>query len=249
MAPISITIVEDEFMIAEDIKSLLLDHEYQLIDVFSKAEDALPSILGNPPDLLLVDIRLSGKMSGIELVKNVKLKFSIPVIYITANSDTDTYTKAKLTSPNAFLIKPFTHSNLLAAVDLALYNFAQNRTPDHISRSVDGEQPYSTYINKCLFIRVNGKHKKVCSENILFVEANGSYVSVQTDAERYVLSQNLNNFLIKTPLRQLVRIHRSYVINIDRVDSFDESSVLVLNHKLPISETYRAEFLSKIHCL
>lgn len=248
MTAISIAIVEDEFLIAEDIRSLLSDHAYKIIGPFVSAEDALPAMLSEPPDLLLADIRLTGKMTGIELVEKLKLNFPLPVIYITANSDSETYAKAKLTFPNAFLVKPFTHSNLLAAMDLALFNYSQNKVPDRIGRQHPcGE--YQAYIHKCLFIRVNGRHKKICPDNILFVEASGSYVNVQTDKDRYVLSQNLNTFISKTPLDCLVRVHRSYIVNVDKVDSFDDSSLMIMNHKLPISETYKGEFLSKVHCL
>ncbi|MEQ8424651.1 MAG: response regulator transcription factor [Cyclobacteriaceae bacterium] len=249
MAQICISIVEDEFTISEDIRSLLLDQGYNVNSTFASAEEAQPQLLNNPPDLLLADIRLSGTMTGIQLVGSLKKKFSLPVVYITASSDPETYAKAKATMPNAFLIKPFTHSNLLTAIDLALANFSLGKVPDQIDKPMPGERPYEAYIHKCLFIRSNGKHKKICSENIHFVEAAGSYVHIQTDGDRFTLAQNLNNFLKKTPLDNVLRVHRSYVININKVDSFDDSWLFIKNHKIPISDTYKSEFLARIHCL
>lgn len=249
MAGISITIVEDEFTIAEDIRSLLLDQGYSVNGVFERAEDALPDLLNKPPDLLLADIRLAGKQTGIQLVESVKKHFSLPIIYITASSDAETYAKAKLTLPNAFLVKPFTHSNLLAAIDLALFNFSNQTVPDRIVKAANEERTYDTYIHKCLFIRSNGRHKKICPENILFIEAAGSYVHIQADSDRYTLAQNLNSFITKTPLTNLVRVHRSYVVNINKVESFDDNSLYIKAHKLPISETYKGDFLEKIHCI
>lgn len=246
---ISVAIVEDEFAIAQDISTFLGDHGYQVIGIYESGEDALQELSITPPDLLLVDIRLLGEMTGIQLVERIKELYELPVIYITANSDRETYTKAKATLPNAFLVKPFTHSNLLAAVDLSLFNFSRNQVPDGISKSDGDTSSYETLIHKNLFVRANGKHEKISPGEIHFVKASGSYVHIHTEKNRYVLSQNLNSFLMKINLKELVRIHRSYAINIGNVESFDDTSLMIAGHKIPISESYRQEFLSRVRLL
>jgi DNA-binding LytR/AlgR family response regulator len=218
--------------------------------IFDKAEAALPFIVTESPDIILVDINLVGKMDGIELVSHLKDKIQLPVVYITANSDTATYERARKTNPHAFLVKPFTHANLLAAMDLALYHFSTESTPTLIERHVANEYPDGQFmVNQCLFVRTNGKYKKVCGSDLLFVEAAGSYVHIQTRTERHTLSQNLTHFQKKTPLPNLVRIHRSYIVNVDHVDSFEESYVFIQNHKLPLSDNFKTEFLARVHCL
>ncbi|MEJ0054722.1 MAG: response regulator transcription factor [Bacteroidota bacterium] len=213
-------------------------------------ETAFLFVLEMCPDIVLVDIQLSGTMDGIELVEKIRTRINLPIIYITANSDAKTYARAKSTKPHAFLVKPFTPSNLLAAVDLALHHFSIEKTPELIERPVLKEQADTQFvINQCLFIRTNGKYRKICSDDLLFIEAAGSYVHIQSQTERYTLSQNLAHFQKKTPLPNLVRIHRSYVVNIDHVDSFEESFVFVQNHKLPLGDNHRAEFLSRVHLL
>jgi DNA-binding LytR/AlgR family response regulator len=250
MEKIRTVVVEDEFVIAEDIQSRLGLAGYEVIGAFDRAEAALPFIVQNKPDIILVDIQLAGIQDGIHLVEEVRKNFSLPVIYITANSDIVTYERAKNTRPHAFLVKPFTPANLLAAIDLALYHFSNQTSPDQIERAeAKGHEVHPFAINNCLFIRTNGKYKKVSCEDMLFVEAAGSYVHIQTKNERFTLSQNLSHFQKSAPLPNLARIHRSYMINIDRVDSFEESFVYIKDHKLPLSENYRAEFLSKVRCL
>jgi len=185
-------------------------------------------------------------------VEGLQQQIKLPVIYITANSEKATYDRAKRTNPHAFLIKPFSTDNLLAAIDLALYNFAAGQIPQDISRNsagIDQSTDEQFLVNQCLFIRTNGKHKKILSDNILYIEASGSYIHLQTLSERFTLSQNLSQFQKKTPLAGFVRIHRSYIVNIYKVDSFEESYVYIQNNKLPISDLYKKEFLSRIHCL
>lgn len=251
MDKIRVVIVEDEFPIAEDIKLRLQKDGYDVLNVFDSAESALPYILQNNPDILLADIKLLGKTDGINMVEQVQQKMKLPVIYITANSDKATYDRARKTNPHAFLVKPFSPINLLSAIDLALYNFSSGLSPQDISRNATelNHSDEQFLVNQCLFIRTNGKHKKILSENILYIEASGSYIHLQTNAERFILSQNLSQFQKKSPLPGFVRIHRSYIVNITKVDSFEESCVFIQNNKLPISDLYRKEFLSQIHCL
>lgn len=249
MNKIKVVILEDEFIVSEDIKALLTDYGYEVTNIFDNAEEAEPFLLECPPDFILVDIQLAGSMTGIDLVNTINKSFSLPVIYITANSEPETYSRARATRPNAFLIKPFTPANLLASIDLALYNFAQEKMPEKIEKSSDVNEEFGALIHRCLFIKSNGKYRKLCPVDILFVEAAGSYVHIQTTEERFTLTQNLSNFLKKNPIENIIRVHRSYLVNLSKVDSFADSFLFIKDHKLPISESYKAEFMSKIHCL
>jgi len=250
MEKIRIIILEDEFAIAEDIRASLEKHGYEVTAIYDHAEAALPEVLNHPPDLLLIDINLAGAMNGIELVQRVQAALQLPVIYITANSDAATFESARATRPHAFLIKPFTPINLMASVDLALYNFSNDQSAEKIERITAVEVPASdVVINQSLFVRTNGKFKRLQCDDILFVEASGSYVHIQTTDQRFTLSQNLAQFQRKTPLSNFIKIHRSYVVNITKIDSFEDSFVFIQNHKLPLSESHKPEFLSRIHLL
>lgn len=251
MDKIKVVIVEDEFPVAEDIRLRLEQQGYEILSIFDNAEVALPFIVQNDPDILLIDIKLLGKTDGIGMVEALQQRMKLPIIYITANSDKATYDRAKKTNPHAFLVKPFSTANLLSAIDLALYNFSSGLSPQNISRDFtsvqNSDDPF--VVKQCLFIRTNGKHKKILSENILYVEASGSYIHLQTPTERFTLSQNLSQFQKKTPLPDFVRIHRSFIVNINKIDSFEDSCVYIQNNKLPISDLYKKDFLSRIHCI
>lgn len=249
MEKIRITIIEDEFVIAEDMRVSLEQHGYEVAHVFDRAEEALPNLLQEMPHIILVDIQLLGKMNGIELVQQLQTNRQVPIIYITANSDQATFEKAKATYPHAFLIKPFTPNNLIASIELALFNFSKELSPEKIERINQVDPQKSVIIHQTLFVKLNGRFKKIISDDILFAEASGSYVNIQTTEQRYTLSQNLAQFQRKTPLPNFIKIHRSYVVNITKIDSFEDSFVFIQNHKLPLSENHKPEFLSRIHLL
>jgi DNA-binding LytR/AlgR family response regulator len=249
MTKIKVLIVEDEFVIAEHLRGQLVDEGYDVLRVFDRAEEAEEFLKSEVPDILLVDVRLKGRMTGIDLVREFRKQHTLPVIYITANSDETTYERARETQPQAFLVKPFTPSNLAAAVDLALYNYSISNDSSATERPMHAETIVPYLVNGNLFVRTNGRHKKIVCDDILFVEASGSYVHLHTPAERYTLSQNLTHFQRKSPMACMVRVHRSYIVNLNHVESFEESFVFVANHKIPLSDNYRAEFLSRVHCL
>ncbi len=248
-APV-ITIVEDELIVAEDLRQTLEGEGYRVSGCFDTAEAALAHLLESPPDLVMVDIRLKGPMNGIELTEIVRKARNLPVVYITANADEETYRRAKRTKPQAFLVKPFNPRTLLAAVDLAFYNFSENQEAEDILQADALERKASSFpVADGFFIRAGGRHRKIKSEDLLYVEADGSYAKVVTGDGSHVISQNLSAFQRKVQIPGLIRIHRSYLVNIHRVDSFDETFVYLGNAALPLSKSYRPDFLAVLNAL
>lgn len=102
---------------------------------------------------------------------------------------------------------------------------------------------------EAVFARIDKRHLKIQLDSILYLEAAGSYLKLVTLKEEFSLSQNLSQFIRRNDIPVLVRIHRSYIINLNKVDSFDNESVYIRKNKIPISNSYREEFLSRVHCL
>ncbi len=101
-----ILIVEDEWIIGNDLKDNLETVGYEVVGIATSGEDAIQSVEENKPDIVLMDIMLHGKMDGIAAADKIQKKGKTPVIFLTAHSDTDTLNKAKTTAPFGYLIKP-----------------------------------------------------------------------------------------------------------------------------------------------
>jgi len=117
----NILIVEDEEMIAESIKSRLEMLGYQVPEMLSEGEEVLESVRASQPDLVLMDIRLRGRMDGIVVAKELRSRYDFPIIYLTAYCDDDTLERAKATEPEGFIVKPFSYADLRASIEIALY--------------------------------------------------------------------------------------------------------------------------------
>jgi PAS domain S-box-containing protein len=119
-----ILIVEDNRIVAEDIKLSLLNMGYEVCGVASSGEDALAVVKAERPDLVLMDIMLAGDMDGIAAAREVRMHFDTPVIFLTAYADKEMLQRAKQTEPLGYLVKPFQDLELQAAVENALYKHA-----------------------------------------------------------------------------------------------------------------------------
>lgn len=118
-----ILVVEDESIIAEDIMSQLQDLGYEVTAVASSGRESLDQIKKNPPDLVLIDIKLKGSMSGVEASDLIHNQFDIPVIFVTAFADKDTMERAKRTEPFGIIFKPFIKKELYGVIETALYKY------------------------------------------------------------------------------------------------------------------------------
>ncbi len=118
---VNILIVEDEIIIANDIKMSLEKFGYHITDMVRTGEVALEMVKETDPDLVLVDIKLNGKLDGIDITKIIQQEYHIPVIYITAFSNQKTLDKVKLTAPYGYITKPFEDKELFTSIEMALY--------------------------------------------------------------------------------------------------------------------------------
>ena len=117
---IKIMVVEDESIVAFDLKQRLESLGYEVVDIVSTGADAIQLVRNNEVDLILMDIILKGKLNGIETAILIKEEFNIPIIYNSANSDFKTQKEIKKTEPYGYLVKPFDDHKLEEAIKIIL---------------------------------------------------------------------------------------------------------------------------------
>jgi PAS domain S-box-containing protein len=122
-----VLIVEDELIIAQDLSHTLRRIGHSVIDVVTSGEEALQSVSQHTPDLVLMDIRLSGAVDGIEAARHIHSRWGIPVVFLTAHADDQTVREALLAEPWAYLLKPFDERELEVAIAVAAYKHRLER--------------------------------------------------------------------------------------------------------------------------
>jgi DNA-binding NarL/FixJ family response regulator len=125
MTGIKILIVEDEPLIAKNIRMYLNNNDFEVSGIAYDPEEALFQLKRNPPDFVILDINLESETDGIQLAEYINNNYNIPFVFLTSYSDKDTIDRAKKTNPSGFIVKPFNEKTLFATIEIALSNHAQ----------------------------------------------------------------------------------------------------------------------------
>ncbi|MEX0289301.1 MAG: LytR/AlgR family response regulator transcription factor [Flavobacteriaceae bacterium] len=242
----SILIVEDDMIIAADISTQLSKLGYDVMGINTKAEDALNTIAGNRPDLVLMDIVLSGKMNGIEAATHILEQYQIPVIFLTSNTDNATFQQALNARPFAFIAKPFQRSVVARTLQIALQRSAVEQDAQSDTSGSDGD--HVAAMEDRLFLRHRGHMVKVELSEILFVEADRNYCKVVTADRSYLLSVPLRNLETQLPQEQFLRVHRSFVVNLNKVDAISEyyEYLVIGKRHVPISRRQKEGVVKRL---
>lgn len=239
MSKIKILIVEDEMIISNNIKFSLMDSGYDITDQAINYTEAITALENEIPDIALLDIQLSGSKSGIELASEINKRFKIPFIFLTSNSDSHTVNKAKSVEPAAYLIKPFSRIELSTSIEIALYNFSKRHenalNQDHL------------VIKDSLFIKVNKTFTRIDFKDILFVKSDHIYIEINMfSGTKHVVRGSLNEYINKLSAN-FFRCHRSYIVNLDYLQTVTHNELVILEKTIPLGKRHREELLSVIN--
>ncbi len=221
-------IIEDDPITSLDLKETLIDEGMDVIGIARSVVQAKELIGKNTPDALLVDINLEGDDDGIDLVRS--LLFPLPVVYLTANSDEQTVKRAMGTNPGSFLTKPYDERDVFIALELAF----KNHNRESLGINENKPKPF-------LFLKNGNRFEKVKISEINYLKAEGSYTKFVTENAEYMLSSNLNTVSSKIDTGNFMRIHRSYVVNIENVTGLDNDYVFFGEENIPISRNYKED--------
>ncbi len=250
---INILIVEDESIVALDLANGLERDGYNITGIADNAEEAQQLFNNNEVDIVLMDVNIIGDKDGIDTAIEILKQKAVPIIYLTAFTDTATIDRIKQTHPAAFLSKPYNLTNVRIAIDLAVNNFAVSReqqTGKIIQLDKNNERNVSSperelilRMNDHIFVKSNYAFVKLKLCELLYVEADNNYISIVSAEKKFLLRLSLNQLLDKINYKSLVRIHRSYAVNINAIQSFNEQEVEINQQHLPIGRNYKEEFL------
>ncbi|MBL7825466.1 MAG: response regulator [Saprospiraceae bacterium] len=240
---LKILIVEDEMLIGAKISLFLTELGYEVTGLLPRAEEALLHVQENLPDIAVLDVRLKGEMDGIALAELLQKQHNIPVIFLTANSDDDTFRRAKATRPLAFLAKPFRKTELQRAIELTISRMELEANPALPDTKNEAENSY--LLDDRIFVRFKDRMVKIVFDAILYVEADRNYCRIFTQHKEYLLTMPMKALEDKLPPAQFQRIHRSHIVNLAHVDEVAEGHVLIGAKHLPLSQSLKEEFLKR----
>ncbi|MDR6967702.1 DNA-binding LytR/AlgR family response regulator [Flavobacterium arsenatis] len=240
---VNILLVEDELIIAEDMTNILEKIGYNVIGVAIDFDEAIEILETEKPDLILLDINLSGKRDGIELAEEINKRFSIPFIFTTSYTDTETLERAKHVNPVNYLVKPFKKEQLYTAIEIAIFNMAKKS--DSITKN-DENYGEALIIKDALFIKDKFKYTKLIINDILWIKSDGNYLEINTLTKKEIIRATMSGFMDRLNRSNFFRTHKSYIVNLDYLSRFETPYVTIVGTKIPISKTFSDELLKRL---
>lgn len=193
---------------------------------FLNAEDALTYLSENLVDVIFLDVEMPG-LSGFELMD--RLVYTPQVILTT--SKTEYAYDAFQYNVTDYLKKPFTYQRFLEAVQKI-----QVRKDEQDAESGTDH----------IFIKADGKLVRLENDDILFIESMGDYVKFVTAEKKYITHNTIKNLETKVDPQRFMKVHRSFIVNMARIDDIQESSLYIKGNNIPISKAHKSKVMQKI---
>lgn len=245
---ISILIVEDDTLIAQDLKEMLEEVGYTEVYRVRNYEQATTILSTKSVDLVLLDINLREALTGIHLAAHINQSYQLPFIYITSYSDAATIADVKQTKPAGFLLKPYSKALLLASIEIALFNFSHhsNAAETAIQSSLPDDAESDLIINNHLLVKDNYHFIKVPLADILWFESDKNYITVKTIDKKYIIRCSLKKLVEHLPVTDFIKCYKQFIINIYHVESFSADNVTINGEAIPVSRAAQEEVLQKL---
>jgi len=196
---------------------------------FENAQLALQALQDEDIDLLFLDVEMP-RMSGLDLLKSLSRKPQIILVTSYEKYAVDAFDF----DVTDFLVKP---------IDFARFVKAVNKASDRMKRSIPTDEDYD------MFVKDGTQLIKINTGDIIFITALSDYVKIATPQKEYAILYTMKNILDKLPRNKFCRVHRSYIIRLDKIDKIEDHIIEIGDTLIPISKSYRDDLYRKLNLL
>ena len=221
-------IIDDEPLSRDVLRKYI--HRVKDLDLVAECADAFEAthqLNMHRADLLFLDINMPG-LSGISFVRSLTVS---PLIIFTTAYPEFAVEGFELNALD-YLVKPFSFERFLKAVNRALERIGESRTPPDEPRKI--------------LVKADKKLYAVEFSRMLFVEGQGDYIRIWFDDRKLMVHDTIKNFLKALPKEEFMRIHKSYIVHLDRIDCIEGNQVRLGDHTIPVSPASREELLNRL---
>ena len=204
----------------------------ELVASYTNPIKAIKTLREEKIELLFLDIEMD-ELTGIQLLKSLTRK---PIVIFTTAFDSYALEGYDLNVTD-YLLKPISFERFIKAIDKAVNQLNPDRK-GHIQKDSMISNPMDDF----LFVKTESKLLKVFFKDIFFVEGQGDYLMIHTEEKRIMTLQNFTSLEKILPTENFIRVHRSYVVAFDKIESIERNRIIIKKHYIPISQTYKQNF-------
>jgi DNA-binding LytR/AlgR family response regulator len=221
-------IIEDEPLALEKTRDFVNKVPFlNLSATFDNALTGLTYLNNNKTDILFLDINMD-ELSGIELLESSKITSQVIITTAYQEYALKGY-ELKITD---YLLKPFTFNRFLQAV---------NKAQENLSQRMAGKQL------DFIFVKTENRLEKIMINDILYIEGMRDYLRIHTSKKKIMTLQSFNELEQLIPAHMVCRVHKSYMVAINKIESIERSRIKIADQLIPVSETYKEAFLQLIN--
>lgn len=230
-------IIDDEATARAIIEELCSNHEdLNQVGVFSSPIEAIKFMNEQSVDLIFLDIHMPD-FSGFDVIKTIKIQ---PQIILTTSDPNFAFEAFDYKSIIDYLVKPIAVHRFDRAIEKARVAFQKLKLNLKIQTS---------NLNDHFFININKKLIKIDFNDLCFIEAKGDYVHVKSVHSDYIVHNTLKSISEKLPEELFFKVHRSYVVNLKKIEQIEENSVIINKVTIPVGKAKKKELFTKLHLL
>jgi two-component system, LytTR family, response regulator LytT len=231
-----VLVVEDEQIHLEDILITLEELGHECVASTDNPLDALELAEQHRPDVVIQDINLNGKISGIQLAKKMIQLYQLPIIFATSYRDASTINDALDVKPITYLTKPIQAGDLQAALLMAQRLKSLSDNEKTIAELQETKDDF-------IFIKVGDKLQKVNFDDMLLVQTDAkNYCTIITaDDKKYSVRSSIQTLLSILPPPNFLQVHRAYIINVQYVNTYIEAEqcIVLKKYDVPVGRTFK----------
>ena len=242
MSQYKVLIVEDDPMISESLSDIVQVLGHEVVGIADNAVKAIELCSETEPQIALLDIQIGGDVDGVELAEMINDEFDIPFIFTTAFADNDTISRARERGPFGYLVKPYGVKDLNAAIEVAMGAFQRLKKAE---KKGGGGQ----IIDRNIFLKVDSKLIRVKIDDILYIEAKGDYALFKTKEKGYIVHGTMKKFQQRLSDFNFQKVHRSFIVNLDKIVDIEESNLLIEDKVIPVSRANKEALMQRLNLM
>ena len=234
--------VDDEPLALDIIEDYISKVPFlQLVKRTENAIEALQLVQAGGIDLVFLDIQMP-ELTGIQFLKIATGKSN----YILTTAYSQYALESYDLNVSDYLLKPIAFDRFYKAVEKVLHQVRPADAQEVVNVSAQKNETQETPIQDYIFVKTEHKIQKIHLEDILYIEGLKDYISIFTKSERVITLQNMKKMEETLPKSQFIRVHKSYIISLDKIESIERSRIAISGKTIPIGDTFREEFFKKI---
>lgn len=237
---LKLLIVEDSVSYAIELEQVATKIGFDVIGTVDNSADALDIIFSEHPDIILMDINIKGRLTGIDIAKRI-IHLNIPILYITSFNEESTYLEASQSNLIGYIVKPVEKLTLATSLKLLIQNSINNQMAANNAGVITKDD------EEYVFLMKNSIFYKFQVSSILFIKSDDNYSSFTLeDGSNFIIRIKLSDVENLLVDRHFVRCHRQYIVNQKKIQSINTimNTLHVKDHIIPFSRSKKAAIMS-----